>query len=414
MKLLRKDSSASLSMYEGGAEQGPARPGQLRQVNTREILRLLRLHSPCSCADLVRQSGLSAPTVSSTVEYLRRKRLIEQIGPGTSSGGRPPRLLRFNNTFGYVAGVDIGGTAVRVVLADLNGKIVGKWVAPIRGNSTPKRVAALVMRGIHQLERHHRVPAKKLMAVAAGAPGITDTRAGIVFSAPNLTNWEDVPLRQILEDSADVPVAIENDVNLGALGESWSGTARGVRNFVFMAIGTGIGAGIFVNGSLYHGSDWAAGEIGYLCVPGTEQTRLAIHRPGPLESVIGGRGIERMWRTSRNGSHGRNSGKLRKLKATEIFDLAQSGDARARGVLMQTARILANAIADVSVILNTSLVVLGGRVGLHSALFEATMRILERNEVARPRLALSTLGEDAQLYGAIWLALKTAEQQALP
>jgi len=414
MKPSNKESAVNLLMYEGEAEKGPARPGQLRQVNTREILRLLRLHSPCSCADIVRKSGLSAPTVSSTINYLRRKHLVERIGRGTSSGGRPPTLLRFNDTFGYVAGVDIGGTAVRVVLADLHGKIVGKWVGPIYGKSTPKRVVALVMRGIHQLERHHGVPAKKLMAVAAGAPGITDARAGIVFSAPNLTNWKDVPLRQILEDSAGVPAAIENDVNLGALGESWSGTARGVRNFVFIAIGTGIGAGIFVNGRLYHGSDWAAGEIGYLRVPGTKETRLAIHRPGPLESVIGGGGIERMWRMSRNGNRTRRPAKPQHLKATEIFDLAQSGDPRARRVLMQSARILADAIADVGVILNTSQVVLGGRVGLHSALFEATRRILERNEIARPRLTLSTLGEDAQLCGAIWLALKTVEQQALP
>ena len=414
MEPARKDSIVSPGMFEGGEEKGPARPGQIRQVNSREILRLLRLHSPCSCADLVRHSGLSAPTVSSTIEYLRRKHLVERIGCGISSGGRPPTLLRFNDTFGYVAGVDFGETAVRVVLADLKGKVIGKWVGPIHGNSTPKHVAALVMRGIRQLELHYRVPAKKLMAVAAGAPGITDSRAGVVFSAPNLKGWQDVPLRHILQHCVGVPVAIENDVNLGALGESWSGAARGVRNFVFIAIGTGIGAGIFVNGALYHGSDWAAGEIGYLCVPGTEQTRLAIHRPGPLESVIGGRGIERMWQMSRNGSQGRAPAKPRRLKATEIFDLAQSGDSQASRVLSQTARILASAIGDVSVILNTSQVVLAGHVGLHPALFEATRRILERNEVARPRLELSTLGQDAQLYGAVWLALKTAEQQVLP
>ncbi|MGH9704037.1 MAG: ROK family protein, partial [Candidatus Acidiferrales bacterium] len=202
--------------------------------------------------------------------------------------------------------------------------------------------------------------------------------------------------------------------NLGALGESWSGTARGVKNFVFMAIGTGIGAGIFINGHLYHGSDWAAGEIGYLAVPGTEQTRLAIHRPGPLESMIGGKGIERMWLEMPNGNKNGSHPPRKRMQATEIFDLAQSGDEQAREVLLQTARILASAIADVSVILNTALVVLGGRVGIHPALYEATRRILEENEVARPQLALSSLGQEAQLFGAIWLALKTAEQRTLP
>ncbi len=413
MEHIRKEHVLNFGSPEGEERIGPARPGQLRQVNAREILRLLRLHNPCSCADLVRHSGLSAPTVSSTIEHLRQKGLVERIGPGASSGGRPPGMLRFNDTFGYVVGVDIGGTAVRVVLANLNGKIIGKWVGSLHESSTPKHVAALIMSGIRRLQRRHRIPAKKLLAVAAGAPGITDARAGIVFSAPNLSGWKNVPLRQILEDSARVPVSIENDVNLGALGESWSGTARGVKNFVFMAIGTGIGAGIFINGRLYHGSDWAAGEIGYLTVPGTEQTRLAIHRPGPLESVIGGKGIERMWRDMPNGNKN-GAHHQAKLQATEIFDLAHAGDERAREVLEQTARILASAIADVSAILDTSLVVLGGRVGIHPALLEATQRILVQNEVARPKLALSTLGQEAQLFGAIWLALKTAELRALP
>jgi glucokinase len=414
MEHIRKEHVLNFGSPEGEERIGPARPGQLRQVNAREILRLLRLHNPCSCADLVRHSGLSAPTVSSTIEHLRQKGLVERIGPGASSGGRPPGMLRFNDTFGYVVGVDIGGTAVRVVLANLNGKIIGKWVGSLHESSTPKHVAALIMSGIRRLQRRHRIPAKKLLAVAAGAPGITDARAGIVFSAPNLSGWKNVPLRQILEDSARVPVSIENDVNLGALGESWSGTARGVKNFVFMAIGTGIGAGIFINGRLYHGSVWAAGEIGYLTVPGTEQTRLAIHRPGPLESVIGGKGIERMWRDMPNGNKNGAHHQAKQLQATEIFDLAHAGDERAREVLEQTARILASAIADVSAILDTSLVVLGGRVGIHPALLEATQRILVQNEVARPKLALSTLGQEAQLFGAIWLALKTAELRALP
>ncbi len=414
MEHIRKENVLNFGSPEGEERIGPARPGQLRQVNAREILRLLRSHNPCSCADLVRHSGLSAPTVSSTIEQLRQKGLVERIGPGASSGGRPPGMLRFNDTFGYVAGVDIGGTAVRVVLANLNGKVIGKWVGSLHEQSTPKHVAALIMSGIRRLQRRHRIPAKKLLAVAAGAPGITDARAGIVFSAPNLSGWKDVPLRQILEDCAKVPVAIENDVNLGALGESWSGTARGVKNFVFMAIGTGIGAGIFINGRLYHGSGWAAGEIGYLTVPGTEQTRLAIHRPGPLESVIGGKGIERMWRDMPNGSESGVHHPPSQLQATGIFDLAQSGDQKAGEVLLQTARILASAIADVSAILDTSLVVLGGRVGIHPALLEATQRILEQNDVARPKLAPSSLGQEAQLFGAIWLALKVAEHRALP
>jgi predicted NBD/HSP70 family sugar kinase len=415
MKHEREGKTTGFSPPSFAPGPGPARPGQLRQVNASEVLRLLRLHTPCSCADLVRFSGLSAPTVSSTVEYLRRKGLVEQVGPGVSSGGRPPRLLRFNDTFGYVIGVDLGGTALRIALADLSGKFVGKSSVLLGKETNPKRVVAMILAQIRKLEREHQIPHKKLLAIAAGAPGITDTRSGVVLSAPNLCNWKNVPLRQMLEKRSRVPVSVENDVNLGALGESASGTARGVKNFVFLAIGSGIGAGIFVNGHLYHGSNWTAGEIGYLYVPGTEETPLAMDRRGPLESVIGGQGIQEMWRkkVTANGRDHQPVQPLR-LRATQIFDLAESGNAKAREVLQHTARILADAITNVSLILNSSLVVLGGGVGNHPALLEATRQVLEHNEFARPQLALSRLGVDAQLHGAVWLALKMTEQRTLP
>ncbi|HLI34317.1 MAG TPA: ROK family protein, partial [Terriglobia bacterium] len=179
--------------------------------------------------------------------------------------------------------------------------------------------------------------------------------------------------------------------------------------------GTGVGAGIFVNGHLYRGSEYTAGEIGYLYVPGTEETPLALRRQGPLESVIGSKGIEQFWaKLNRSGQNSKKSSQNQRLEAIEIFDLAERGDKQARIVLQQTARILADAITNVCVILNSSLVVLGGRLGTHPALFEATRRILERNEFSRPQLAVSSLGREAQLFGALWLALNVADARILP
>lgn len=393
-------------------DQKPARPEQLRQVNAREILRLLRLHSPCSCADLVRFSGLSAPTVSSTIQLLRRKDLVTGFGEGASSGGRPPRLLRFNEAHGYVAGVDIGGTTLRIALADLNGKILGKSFVSMGANSNPQNVVAWIASGIRQLLGQYRIPRKKLLMICAGAPGITDVRNGVVISAPNLCRWKHVPLRSMLEASIEVPATVENDVNLGAIGEHASGTARGVKDFVFLAIGSGIGAGIFVNGSLYHGAHWTAGEIGYLYSLLSDEPHMDVNRPGVLESLIGGRAIEDAWRKKLN-QHGRRERRLRSLKATEIFDLAESGNAKATDVLQYTARILAGAISTLGLILDTSLVVLGGGVGDHPALVEATALILAQNQFARPKLVLSRLGHDAQLHGAIWLGLRMTENHIL-
>lgn len=395
---------------------GPGRPELLREVNARRVLRLLRLHGPCSRADLVRYSQLSAPTVSSGIAYLEKKGLVEPIGPGPSNGGRPPTLLRFNSKLGYVVGADIGTSVVRVALADLNGSILEEWVAPTHSHSTPGRVADLIKSGIARLQTHLKIPSKKLLCLAAGVPGITDTRAGMVLSAPILpAGWQSVPLRDILEAKTGAPTVIENDVNLAALGESWRGTARGVKDFVFLTIGSGVGAGIFVNGRLYHGSEWAAGEIGYLYVPGTEETPLAIHRPGSLESIIGARAIRQSWQNLCNGERKKSSPAFsRNLRAAEILDLAEKGEVHAAQILQRTARILADAITDVCVILNSSLIVFGGRVGSHRALFNATARILERNEFCRPRLALSAVGSEAPLLGSIWMALKAVEGRILP
>ncbi|MGH9452928.1 MAG: ROK family transcriptional regulator [Terriglobia bacterium] len=393
----------------------PGRPEFLREVNARQLLRLLRLHGPCSRADLARQSGLSAPTVSSAISYLQQKSLVEAVGPGRSTAGRRPSLLRFNSSRGYVAGADIGRSVVRVGLADLDGNLVDKWVTEVPAHNSPDSVARQIIGAIRQLRRRHQIPVAKILALAAGVPGITDPRAGIVLSAPILSHqWETAPLRRILEKGSGIVSTVENDVNLAALGESWRGRARGVQNFVFLSIGTGVGAGIFVDGHLYHGSEWTAGEIGYLYVPGTGETPLALRRRGSLESVIGGEGIRNFWLTlhgpgSKNGRRGSP-----RIEAFEIFDLAERGEKQARVVLQQTARFLADAITNVCVILNSSLVVFGGHLGTHPVLFEATRKILERNEFSRPELALSSLGREAQLFGALWLALRVADARILP
>jgi len=411
----RKEAAAYARSPSSEGGIGPGRPELLREVNARRVLRLLRLHGPCSRADLVRSSGLSAPTISSGIDYLQKKGLVEPIGPGPSSGGRPPDLLRFNCKRGYVVGADIGTSVVRVALADLNGNVMEEWVAPTHSHSTPERVANLIREGIGRLRKHQKVPAKKLLGLVAGVPGITDARAGIVLSAPFLpAGWETVPLRELLEAKTGITSVVENDVNLAALGESWRGTARGVKNFVFLTIGTGVGAGIFVNGRLYHGSDWAAGEIGYLYVPGTAETPLAIRRPGSLESIIGARAIRRAWLKLCDGTRRTSLPSPRHISVEEILDLAEKGERHAAEILQRTARILADAITNVCVVLNSSLIVFGGRVGSHPALFNATARILERNEFCRPRLALTALGGEAPLFGSICLALKAAERKILP
>lgn len=397
------DRSFLLNISTAHNDQPAHLPGD-RDGNVRELLRLLRRHSPVSRADLVRRSGLTAPTVSAGVAKLQRRNLVVALGPGSSSGGRPPALLEFNARHGYVIGVDIGGSCVRLALADLNGTVVGRWNAALRADRSPQAVTELVGAAVLQLLKQHNVPAKKVLEMCAGAPGITDVMAGRVLSAPNLTDWHDVPLRDLLQRETRIPATIENDVNLGALGESWRGAAGGTANFVFLAVGTGVGAGIVLNNMLHHGATWSAGEVGYMLLPGLPGDAPRADGLGALENAAGGKAIERAW-TELGGPTGAEGA----LKATEIFDRAISGDQKARGLLQLVAGQLAMAVTNLSLVLDLSLVVLSGGMGGHVALFEAMRRRLERNEFARPQLAMSNLGGEAQICGAIWLALRAAE-----
>ena len=321
-----------------------------------------------------------------------------------------PLSNRPNADRGYVIGVDIGGSNLRIALADIKGKVLGKRSASTKEASSPEMIVAKIRDAAEQLLQEASASPGSLMAVAAGAPGITDADSGVVIATSFLRGWRDVPLQSLLESALGVPAAVENDVRIAAIGENWVGSARGVRNFVFLAIGTGIAAGIFVDGKLLHGPDWAAGEVGYMHVPGTPAEPAQRGAPGSLESTIGGEGIRQMWRSCCSEA---GVSAPRDISATEIFQLARAGDLQAANALNRSAQMLGYAIYNISLVLNSTLFVLGGGVGMSEPLREATQCFLDRHtEPAPPKLIVSSLGQDAQLMGAIRLALHTAESRS--
>ena len=319
----------------------------------------------------------------------------------------PPGPHGLETQQGHVIGIDIGGSNLRIALADRNGFAIRKWTTTTKNTSSPEMVIKQIRRGVDELLHQTRVSHNSLLAVAAGAPGVTDRDAGVVFATSYLGRWKDVPLASFLKAELKIPAVVENDVKLAAIGEHWTGAARGIPNFVFLAIGTGIAAGIYVNGQLVHGSDWVAGEVGYMIVPGTSDDPPKRGAPGALESMIGGRGIKRQWLSSSGKKESRDG---QNLTATGIFYHALAGDQCSKNVLEQSARILAYAIYNISSVLNPSLFVLGGGVGMNGPLLAATRRILEPyKQPSQPKLIASALGQDAQLIGAIRLALDKAD-----
>lgn len=396
-------------------ELAPGRPELIREVNVRRLLRLLQLHGPCSQADLARISRLSPPTVSFAVADLVKKNLVESVGPGRSiGGGRPPKMLRFNTEFGYVAGAEVTPWEVRLALADLSGTVLGRWTGPMTSRNTPKCTAGLVASGIRELLAHYGIPPQKLLSLAAGIHGIVDARTGNTYSLPHFSSaWRHAPLRDLLEAGVKVSTTVENEVNLAAIAESWIGRARGVRNFVFIAVGDGVGAGIFIDGRLYRGSAYASGEIGFFYVPGSRETPLRKHQLGPLEEIASTAGLERCWREIVAQDAGSSSKAALNATAGEILRFAREGKREAKLLIQQTAKAFACAIANVCAVLDCPVVVVGGCIGSDPVFFEEVRRRLERNDYPRPRLLTSTLGEEASLLGAVWLALNSAERIVL-
>jgi glucokinase len=224
--------------------------------------------------------------------------------------------------------------------------------------------------------------------------------------------WRDVPLRAMLESSLGVPAAVDNDVNMAAFAESRVGAASTTRDFVFLAIGTGVGAGIILDGRLFHGMNWTAGEVGYMLVPGIPVASVPSGEPGGLEHLVGGEGIKSQWQRLWSAE----ATTLPKgLNATQIFEHALAGDSLAQSVLEQAAETLSYAIYNISLILNCPLFVLGGGVGTHVALYDAVVqKIQDRDPRTGMKLIRSSLGTDAQLIGAVRVAIEVAEATQIP
>lgn len=307
---------------------------------------------------------------------------------------------------GYVVAVDIGGSNLRLALADMNGTIAARWLSSTAGSRNADQIINLIRRGIDHLLEETSTPRAALRAIGAGAPGVTNVDDGIVIVTSYLLGWRDVPLRKLLQSAFQIPAAVDNDVNLAAIGEFSSGAAKGISHFVFLAIGTGIGAGIVLNSHPFRGQGWSAGEIGYMLVPGIRDHVRTSGKPGALESMIGGEGIKAEWQRQWSPE-----GTALRIDSTptEIFDGALRGDLAARNLLGQTARLLASAIYNVSLVLNCTLFVLGGGVGTHPALVAATQQVLDQWTEREPlRVVSSTLGPEAQLIGGIRMALSAA------
>ena len=391
------------------------RPSVLRHTNAHGILKLLREFGSCSRADLVRASGLSAPTVTNVVKDLLQKGLVEPLGEGQSSGGRPPDMIRFHAERGCLLAVQISAANLSFLLTDLNGIELEADKLPLTDcNTTPASVCRYIEKGLKLLLRKQKKTRDQLLAIVVGVPAITNVNEGTVLAISTLEAWRSVAFRAMLSKVVHCAVILENDINLAAQGEQFCGAAQSEKDFVLIDIGDNVGAGIFLDGRIHHGSQWSAGEIGYMRLPGTSRRQPTIQEFGELETVLTSRGILNSWHEPTGKQGKREKSASDEVNATAVLDLARAGDVRAKKIVRKRAEVVADIIIDFSLILNPNLILLGGEVGGHPALIEVVRQQLLGSEFAVPRIGSGTLGHRAVLWGAIALALEAIPSVLLP
>jgi len=373
----------------------------MHSINRGAVLDLIRQSGPIARSQIARRLNMSLPTVMRIVDSLIDEDLVHNPGTFESTKGRPRALVEFNGDGYAVVGVDLGGTKMFGAVADLAGNIQHEvYMAHDRGDAG--RALDSLSELIGDLLQVPRPAGQRIRGIGIGATGLTLSPQGIVTWAPSL-GWRDVPLKDILSDRFGVPVFVENDVNLAALGEWGFGAGRGTHNLVCMTVGTGIGLGIIIGGTLYRGHHQAAGEIGYL-PPGVEYLGRVYGQFGPLESLASGTGVAERARAAlgREGLPIPEDG----ITAEDVFAAAREGRAWAERVVNETVDYLSLAIAAISSLLDPEVIVLGGGVARSAdLLIEPILQRVRGVTPFTPRLVPSALGYRAAVMGAIMLVL---------
>jgi glucokinase len=365
-----------------------------------QILEEVSRHPSLKSQALAEKLNLTPTVVRNRTGKLRRAGLVV---PSSDRRG-----IRLNPDYGYLVGIDMGASHLRFALADFSGEIIDDAVEKVRPEDGPRKTISQIKKGIHRL-----IPAgrrNRLRAVSMAVPSAVDPRSGLVLMANNLPGWRNINLKRMLEKEFRLPVSIDNDANMAAIGERWRGVARGLDNFVFIALGTGIGSGIFVNGQLYAGRTGAAGELQFLNVEWPRWNE-DFGVTGYFESHASGQGIATLGRKLMKArSHDKSEGLAETRDAYFVFEAFRRGNAKARKVLETIFTILGVGIANIVGVLDPDMVVLGGGIsrGAPEFMLRTVAGVARKIQPNCPPILISELGDRAQTYGAIYSSMMAA------
>ena len=371
-----------------------ATPPLLKRLNEETVLQTIRSGSPISRAQISRRAGISKPTVSLALQALLDAGLVREAadGPGGPSYG----AVYFEpvDEAALVLGIDLGARFIRGVLGDLAGRVRARQDVEL-GTADADRALDVIVQLRESLADAAGLDAGAVDEVVVGVPGVVEERTGAIRLALNVARLDGRRFGSDLEERLGVSVTVENDVNLAALGEGSHGVAHGVDDFVFLSVGTGLGAGLVLRGELQRGANGAAGELDYVRA-GLEQELDPC--AAALREVA-----ERLAADAKTVL-------VRPYDARSVFAAARSGDAIARAVVAEEARRIALHVVPIAAVTDIGLVVLGGGIGANAELLDPVRSLLAGWLAYPPRVQISSLGDGAVLAGALSVGVRAAAE----
>jgi predicted NBD/HSP70 family sugar kinase len=350
------------------------------------VLEAIRAGAPISRAEISRRSGISKPTVSQALQSLLEAGLVREATERPDGPGYGAVYFEPVAEAALVLGLDLGARFVRGALCDLAGTVRARQDVELTVAAVPDAVQAIERLRSSLLDASGLDP-DRVDGTVVGVPGVVDNETGVLHLAENVAGLEGRPFGSELQNALGQPVTLENDINLAALGEQWQGVARGVDDFVFLSVGTGMGAGLVLGGELHRGRHGAAGEIDFALVGVDER----LDPSGPEIAQLASKFA------------------ARQADARALFGAARNGDEKARAVVAEIARRIALHVAPIAAVADVELVVLGGGIGANGdLLLDPVSRLLADWLPFPPRVEISTLGEAAVLTGALAIGLQAA------
>jgi glucokinase-like ROK family protein len=384
----------------------------VKNLNKHAIIDLIRFTpNGISRVELARELNLTRAAITSIINDLQAIGLVNEV-EGKYPSGRKPIVLEINPNRGYVVGVDIGSTHVTILLANYAAHVIKDIEWPIRIDEGPTVILGQVDQRLRDFLKESNLKIGDIKAICVGVPGPVVLQEGMVSEPPIMPGWDKFPIKNYIKSLWKVPVTIGNDAELGAIGEWAYGAGRGEDNLAYIKVGRGIGAGLLLDGQVYHGADGSAGEIGHFTIEENGPLCSCGNR-GCLEAVAGGNAVaKRAIESIKNGHRTELSAitPIDSIQSKDVIAAACNGDLLSQQILSEAGSHLGTAIAGLVNLFNPSIIIIGGGVSQIGDLLLEPIRLTVQKrslKMASKGLRISTalLGRRSSGMGAVVQAL---------